>query len=40
MEGIVLIHTRRGLEHRRGLVFYSWIGIDKAGIQDVTVDLY
>jgi len=27
---MVLIHTRRCLGHKKGLVFHLWIGTDKA----------
>jgi len=35
--GMVLICTRRGLEHRRGLVFYLWVGMDEVGTWNITV---
>ena len=37
---MVLIYIGRGLEYKRGLVFYPWVETDEAGIQDVIVDLH
>ena len=34
---MVLIHTEKGLEHRRGPVFYSWVKTDEVRIQDITL---
>ena len=39
MEEIVLIHTKRGLGYRRGLVFYLWVGMDRTRTWDITRNL-